>query len=728
MRKLGRKCMSALLALALLVSVLPLGTAPAQAEETRAAAGAFEVTGSAQLTVTKDDSALDLTAKKNGQETAAFTYGDTITIEGRVKGTEDSANALNLEQNTAQLYCGETLLGEAVNVEAGSFTLTYDTSEKGIPIGRQTLTVKYGGSDILNESSGTVGITLSKKPATAQVASERITKQYNGEPDVEVPLNFDEGILAGEDEVIVTAPNAKFSDPYVGNDKEITLGDLMVGGKDAGWYEVSAPENVTGTIIMASTRLNVSVNQDGKFVYGDKIVVTFTPEAEYVPIPSNRSLSVDADNAVLYFEDEDDNEVVLARTTGGEDDVFTLSYDTKEKKLPCDDEPFMLYIKYGGSSNLQGSEGYAQITLERAPLKNVPTISGEFVSGKTLTANYTSQDDETVTYQWNRNGTVIANATSSTYTLTTEDIDQEISVSVTATDENRTGSVTSAAVTISAPEPPYTGKYSYEVTTSVGDNGTISVDRYATEGDKVTIEVSPDEAYLLEALTITSGGKDVEVTDHGDGTYTFTMPSGDVKITATFAEDPDWTEEPEEPATDISEIFLDVAPGAWYKDAVQYAYDNGLMTGVSATEFAPEQTTTRAMIVSILARLENVTSAESAGFADVDDEWYATAVNWAASVGVVSGTGEGNFSPNAAITREQLAAMLMNYAAYKGEDVSARADLSAYSDQPSAWAEETISWSVAEGLLTGVTADELQPQGNATRAQVAAILQRYLGA
>ena len=343
------------------------------------------------------------------------------------------------------------------------------------------------------------------------------------------------------------------------------------------------------------------------------------------------------------------------------------------------------------------------VTLERPTLKNVPTISGEFVSGKTLTANYTSQDDETVTYQWNRNGTAIANATSSTYTLPTEDIDQEISVTVTASDEN------------------------YEVTTSVGDNGTISVDRYATEGDKVTIEVSPDEAYLLDDLTITSGGKDVEVTDNGDGTYTFTMPSGDVKITATFAEDPDWTE-PEEPTTDVSEIFLDIAPDAWYRDAVQYAYDNGLMTGVSATEFAPEATTTRAMIVSILARLENVTSAESAGFADVNDEWYATAVNWAASVGVVSGTGDGNFSPNAAITREQLAAMLMNYAAYKGEDVSARADLSAYSDQPSAWAEETMSWAVAEGLLTGVTADELQPQGNATRAQVAAILQRYLGA
>ena len=274
-------------------------------------------------------------------------------------------------------------------------------------------------------------------------------------------------------------------------------------------------------------------------------------------------------------------------------------------------------------------------------------------------------------------------------------------------------------------EPPYSGKYSYEIATDIGDNGTISVDRYATEGDKVTIDVTPDQAYKLDELVVTANGKDVELTANSDGTYTFTMPSADVKISATFAEDPDWTE-PEEPATDVSDIFLDVAPNAWYKDAIQYAYDNGLMTGVSATEFAPEATTTRAMIVSILARLEGVTTAQAAGFADVNDEWYATAVNWAANVGVVNGYEDNTFQPNTVITREQLAAILMNYAAYKGEDVSNRADLTSYTDQPSTWATETMSWAVAEGLITGVTNDELQPQGNATRAQVAAILQRFL--
>lgn len=182
-------------------------------------------------------------------------------------------------------------------------------------------------------------------------------------------------------------------------------------------------------------------------------------------------------------------------------------------------------------------------------------------------------------------------------------------------------------------------------------------------------------------------------------------------------------------ALSVSDIFVDVAPDAWYTDAVQYAYDHGLMTGTSATTFAPNATTTRAMIVSILARQENVTSAEDAGFTDVDEnDWYATAVNWAACEGIVAGFEDDSFRPNAAITREQLAAILCNYSAWKGEDTSARADLDEYTDaiSISSWATDTMSWAVAEQLLAGVTENTLEPQGAATRAQVAAVLQRFL--
>lgn len=271
------------------------------------------------------------------------------------------------------------------------------------------------------------------------------------------------------------------------------------------------------------------------------------------------------------------------------------------------------------------------------------------------------------------------------------------------------------------PEPPYTGKYSYEIFTDDSEHGALDVDRYATEGEKVTITVLPDDGYALDEIVITDKhGEEIDFVDNGDGTITFTMPSGDVTITATFAE----SDEPE-----CALPFVDVHANDWFYDPVCYVYREGLMTGTSATTFAPNATTTRAMIVSILARQENVTSAEDAGFTDVDEnDWFATAVNWAAREGIVAGFEDDSFRPNAAITREQLAAILCNYSAWKGEDTSARADLSRYSDaaEISSWATDVMRWAVAEGLISGMTADELQPQGNATRAQVAAILQRYL--
>ena len=175
--------------------------------------------------------------------------------------------------------------------------------------------------------------------------------------------------------------------------------------------------------------------------------------------------------------------------------------------------------------------------------------------------------------------------------------------------------------------------------------------------------------------------------------------------------------------------FTDVNDNDWFSDVVRYVYDKGLMTGTSDREFSPNLTTTRGMIVSILNRLEGGPTAEAAGFTDVaDGDWYADAVNWAASEGIVAGYEDQTFRPNDPITREQLAAMLMNYAAWKGEDVSARADLSSYNDAASvsSWAAETVQWAVAEGLISGMPGNLLEPQGSATRAQVAAILERFL--
>ena len=175
--------------------------------------------------------------------------------------------------------------------------------------------------------------------------------------------------------------------------------------------------------------------------------------------------------------------------------------------------------------------------------------------------------------------------------------------------------------------------------------------------------------------------------------------------------------------------FTDVRAGDWFYDPVCYVYSQGLMTGTSATTFEPNTSLSRAMLVAVLHRLEGSPAASAGDFSDVaDGDWYAQAVNWAASVGVVNGFDDGTFQPNAAITREQMAVILRNYAEYKGLDVTATGSLSTYTDAASisAWAKESIAWAVGEHLISGVTDDTLQPQGLSTRAQAAAVLQRYL--
>ena len=171
--------------------------------------------------------------------------------------------------------------------------------------------------------------------------------------------------------------------------------------------------------------------------------------------------------------------------------------------------------------------------------------------------------------------------------------------------------------------------------------------------------------------------------------------------------------------------FADVAEGAWYYDAVSYVYANGLMDGVSASEFAPDTTLTRAMLVTILWRMEGEPVVNYLmPFTDVDGgAWYAEAVRWAASEGIVTGVSDTSFAPNAEITREQLAAILHRYA---GEPATA-ATLAGYADgaSVSAYAVDAMSWCVEHDIITGTTATTLEPQGTATRAQAAAMLMRF---
>ncbi len=175
--------------------------------------------------------------------------------------------------------------------------------------------------------------------------------------------------------------------------------------------------------------------------------------------------------------------------------------------------------------------------------------------------------------------------------------------------------------------------------------------------------------------------------------------------------------------------FTDVSATDWFNEAVKYAVTNRLMNGTSDTTFSPNQNMTRAMLVTVLYRLagEPDVTADNA-FDDVEDgQWYTDAVLWASENEIVSGYGGGLFGTNDSVTREQMAAILYNYAAYKGYDVTAAADLVAFADAGdiSDWASRAMRWASAEGLINGVTETSLAPSGSATRAQVATILMRF---
>lgn len=175
--------------------------------------------------------------------------------------------------------------------------------------------------------------------------------------------------------------------------------------------------------------------------------------------------------------------------------------------------------------------------------------------------------------------------------------------------------------------------------------------------------------------------------------------------------------------------FRDVDESDWFYDAVRYANENGLMQGVSATVFAPDLAFSRAMLVTVLYRLEGEPKVSAAApFNDVAaGQWYSDAVAWAAAKGIVKGCGDGSFCPEDSVTREQFAAILWRYAGLKGYDRSPAADLSGYADASAVgdWAREAMSWACATGLIKGRTASELAPQGGTSRAEAAAMLTRF---
>ena len=265
------------------------------------------------------------------------------------------------------------------------------------------------------------------------------------------------------------------------------------------------------------------------------------------------------------------------------------------------------------------------------------------------------------------------------------------------------------------------GKTTYKVTTSAVNNGGVNASpSNAEKGATITITLSPNKGYKLDKLTVTDGsGKSVSTVKKSDTVYTFTMPASAVKVGVSYVKA---TETPSKTT------FNDVSANDWFTSAVDYVTGKGMMNGTADNTFSPKANTTRGMVVTVLYRLENQPSTSAASFTDVaSGAYYANAVAWANANGIVSGYGSGKFGPNDKVTREQLAAILYRYAQYKKYDVSGANSLDGYTDvqSVSSYAVPALQWANAAGVVNGKSGSKLDPKGNATRAEVAAMLMRF---
>ena len=243
-------------------------------------------------------------------------------------------------------------------------------------------------------------------------------------------------------------------------------------------------------------------------------------------------------------------------------------------------------------------------------------------------------------------------------------------------------------------------------------NGTVTANRrYAERGDTVTITVKPDDGFKLDDLTVTDkNGKELKLTDKGNGKYTFTMPASKVEIKATFVKEVE------------TSPFSDVSTSAYYYEAVKWAQEKGITGGIGNGLFGPNQPCTRAQIVTFLWRAAGSPEPKSmSSFSDVSaDSYYAKAVAWAVENGITTGTGDGKFSPDATCTREQAVAFL-----YRASGSPAVSGGSAFSDvAANAYYADAVAWAEKNGVTGGIGGGLFGSGNTCTRAQIVTFLYR----
>ena len=459
--------------------------------------------------------------------------------------------------------------------------------------------------------------------------------------------------------------------------------------------------DTTVTVSVDPKAVNVSTNEING-VYGQKL------EKQVI-------------ETAYYDDEESDLSIIKSCEVNADEDQLPEGLELRNDGMligtPKEVGTFNLYVDFtadNGQSN--GQTVIVEIGKADYDMSGVSFEDATYpYDGKEKTLEITGQLPEGVTVTENEDGT---------FTATLPNADETYTFTATVKYDETANYVNvdpvTCTVTVTYQSTSHGGggssrNNSYAVSTPKADNGSVTINNGSTakKGDTVTITVKPDAGYEIDKVTVTdSKGNTITVTDKGDGKFSFTMPDGKVDVKVTFVKS---EVKPDQPS---KSGFVDVPENSWYADAADFVAQRGLMSGVGENFFGGSQNTTRAMLMTILARMDgqDVTGGAT---------WYEKAMNWAKQTGVSDGT-----MPEVNITREQLATMLYSYAKLKGMDpIPNGMALSKFSDADSisTWASEAVSWAAYSGIISGRSNGTVDPQAGATRAEMAVMLQQFVG-
>jgi len=665
---------------------------------------------------------------------AGWTWKDAATTEvGTVDGTneftviytKDDSGNYNTVEKTVTITVAPKVVTAAVTVAGENFIFNGSEQKPGV-------TVK-DGENTIPESEYTVTYANNTNAGTATVT---ITDKEGGNYTVFGETAF---AIAKKASSALSGVEREFMRTIATTGNKIDVEAMLPDDHGAVTYTITS----NGYTVLE----NVAVDANGKLVFDTKTSAAAASDTITVEVVMQNYTDVTLTVSVILNDKAPQEISGVTAKTG-------LIYNGEAQKgytgTPASEKYTGAYeITYTGRDNTYNSSaapvgaGDYTVTFKipDSDLYYSGSVSVNFTIGKAQ-ATVTADDKEAYV------GSRMPELTYKVSGLIGDDtISVELScdanmyragdtpIVVTATDPNGNYEITTVNGTLTVEYFPYIPIITptYPPVVNSGDNGNVVVSPMKPEkGDTVTIIPNPDRGYEVDEIIVTDkNGNPVTVTRNGDGTYSFKQPSGKVNIEVTFKE---IVKACPGDKTCPMHGYTDLDMTAWYHDGIHFCIENDLMNGIGDNQFNPGGTTTRAMIVTILWRLEGGPDMRDAQwFEDVPvGQWYSDAIVWAAFNGIVDGYGNGYFGTNDAITREQFVTIMFRYAKYKGYDVSVgeNTNILSYDDafDVADWAIPAMQWACGSGLIQGIANDStlnLEPQGNATRAQAATILHRF---